>query len=91
MALGRPVVTTGVGGIPEVVDDGVTARVVPPRDPEALAHAMLELLADRTLANRIAAQASVVARERFSAGRMVRRTQELYLGLHTTTDQGERS
>lgn len=82
MALGRPVVTTAVGGIPEVVDDGMTARVVAPRDPEALAGAILELLADRTLANRMGAQASVVARERFSAERMVRRTQELYLGLH---------
>ena len=83
MALGRSVVTTGVGGIPEVVEDGVSARVVPPRDPAALAVAMLELLGDDVLARQLGAQAQRVAAERFSAARMVRRTQELYVGLHT--------
>jgi len=82
MALGRSVVTTGVGGIPEVVEDGVSARVVPPRDPAALAAAMLELLGDDVLARQLGAQAQRVAAERFSAARMVRRTQELYVELH---------
>jgi glycosyltransferase involved in cell wall biosynthesis len=82
MALGRCVVTTGVGGIPEVVEDGVSARVVPARDPEALAAAMLELLGDNALARQLGARAQLVAAERFSADRMVRRTQELYVGLH---------
>jgi glycosyltransferase involved in cell wall biosynthesis len=82
MALGRPVVTTAVGGIPEVVEDGLSARVVPPRDPDALAVAMLELLGDEALAQRLGAHARAVAAERFSANRMVQRTQALYLGLH---------
>ena len=82
LALGRPVVTTGAGGIPEVVEDGVTARVVPPRDADALAGAILELLADRTRAERLGAQARAVARDRFSADRMIRRTEALYLELH---------
>ena len=82
MALGRCVVTTGVGGIPEVVEDGVSARVVPARDPEALAAAMLELLGDNALERQLGARAQLVAAERFSADRMVRRTQELYVGLH---------
>lgn len=82
MALGRSVVTTGVGGIPEVVEDGVSARVVPPRDPAALAAAMLELLGDDVLARQLGAQAQRVAAERFSAARMVGRTQELYVELH---------
>jgi glycosyltransferase involved in cell wall biosynthesis len=82
MALGRSVVTTGVGGIPEVVEDGVSARVVPPRDPAALAAAMLELLGDDGLARQLGAHAQRVAAERFSAARMVRRTQELYVELH---------
>ncbi|WP_054847330.1 glycosyltransferase [Methanoculleus chikugoensis] len=43
----RPVVVTDVGGsLPEVVDDGVTGYVVPPRDPEALAAAIVRLLKD---------------------------------------------
>ena len=46
MALGRPVVATSVGGVPEVVADGETGLLVEPGDPEALAKAVLKLLAD---------------------------------------------
>lgn len=47
MNAGTPVVATRVGGLAEVVDDGVTGRLVPPRDPAALAEAVLEVLARR--------------------------------------------
>ena len=47
MAMGRPVIATSVGGIPEVVVDGVTGLLVPPRNPSLLADAMLRLLGDR--------------------------------------------
>ena len=40
MAFGRPVVATAAGGIPEAVEDGVTGRIVPPREPAALAEAL---------------------------------------------------
>jgi glycosyltransferase involved in cell wall biosynthesis len=46
MAFGLPVVATAAGGIPEAVADGVTGRVVPPRDPGALADALAEALGD---------------------------------------------
>ncbi|MGQ0519615.1 MAG: glycosyltransferase family 4 protein [Actinomycetota bacterium] len=46
MALGRPVVATAVGGMAEVVVDGHTGRLVPPRDPAALAGALAEALDD---------------------------------------------
>jgi hypothetical protein len=46
MAAGRGVVSTDVGGLPELVDDGVTGRLVPPRDTAALAAALVEGLAD---------------------------------------------
>jgi glycosyltransferase involved in cell wall biosynthesis len=48
MAAGRGVVSTDVGGLPELVDDGVTGRLVPPHDGDALARALLEGLADAT-------------------------------------------
>jgi glycosyltransferase involved in cell wall biosynthesis len=47
MNAGTPVVATRVGGIPEVVEDGVTGRLVAPGDPGALAEAVLEVLARR--------------------------------------------
>ncbi|MCK4323005.1 MAG: glycosyltransferase family 4 protein, partial [Armatimonadetes bacterium] len=45
MSFGLPVVTTRVGGIPEIVSDGVEGILVPPRDENALADAIAELLA----------------------------------------------
>jgi glycosyltransferase involved in cell wall biosynthesis len=48
MAAGRGVVSTDVGGLPELVDDGVTGRLVPPRDTAALADAIVEGLTDAT-------------------------------------------
>jgi glycosyltransferase involved in cell wall biosynthesis len=48
MNAGTPVVATRVGGIPEVVEDGVSGRLAPPGDPEALAAAIAEVLARRS-------------------------------------------
>ena len=47
MAVGTPVVATSVDGLPEVVKDGVTGRLVPPGDPDRLAAAVLDVLAHR--------------------------------------------
>ena len=44
MAMGLPVVATSVGALPDIVEEGVTGHLVPPRDPERLAERMLELL-----------------------------------------------
>jgi glycosyltransferase involved in cell wall biosynthesis len=48
MAAGRGVVSTDVGGLPELVDDGVTGRLLPPHDGDALARALIEGLTDAT-------------------------------------------
>lgn len=57
MAAGLPVVATRVGGIPEVVEDGVTGLLVPPGDVDALADAVERLVADPALRHRMADQA----------------------------------
>lgn len=59
---GRPVVATRVGGIPDLVRDGVSGALVPPGDAQALADAMLSLLSDRLVAQRLAAGALEAAR-----------------------------
>ncbi|MDX6768136.1 MAG: glycosyltransferase [Elusimicrobiota bacterium] len=52
-----PIAATSAGGIPEVVEDGATGLLAPPRDPEALAGAILRLLDDPALGRRLAAEA----------------------------------
>jgi glycosyltransferase involved in cell wall biosynthesis len=47
MAVGTPVVASRVDGLPEVVEDGVSGRLVPPGEPDLLAAAVLEVLARR--------------------------------------------
>jgi glycosyltransferase involved in cell wall biosynthesis len=54
-ASGVPVVSTDVGGVPFIAEDGRTALLVPPRDAEAMAGAMLRLLRDEDFAQRVAA------------------------------------
>ncbi|MER3466216.1 MAG: hypothetical protein C4340_03415, partial [Armatimonadota bacterium] len=49
LAFGRASVVTNVGGLPEMVEDGVSALVIPPRDPEALADALAWVLSEETL------------------------------------------
>jgi glycosyltransferase involved in cell wall biosynthesis len=55
LASGVPVVSTNVGGVPHVVQDGVTALLVPPAEPAAMAQAILALLGDPGLWRRISA------------------------------------
>ena len=56
MAAGLPVIATAVGGLPEVVEDGVTGLLIPPRDAEALAGALERLLADPAWARKLGDQ-----------------------------------
>lgn len=56
-ALGVPVVATNTGGIPDVVEDGASGLLVPPRDPQALEAAIMRMLADAELRQRCVAEA----------------------------------
>jgi len=77
MAFGLPVVATAAGGIPEVVEDGVTGRLVPPRDPPALAEALAIALADEGLRRAWGAAGRRRFCERFTAEHMVAETERV--------------
>ena len=71
MASGTPVVATDVGGLPEVVEDGVTGFLAPVGDVEAMAAKSLELLRDPARWLQMSQAARALAIERFSAARVV--------------------
>jgi len=71
MACGVPVVATAAGGIPEMVRDGETGLLAPPRDPAALARAIVRILREQVLAQALSRNAAALVRERFTVDRMV--------------------
>ncbi len=78
MAAGCPVVAARVGGVSEAVRDGATGWLVPPADPDALARAIDEALANPIRAQAYAAAARVRVRRRFTVDRMVEKTLAVY-------------
>lgn len=81
MMAGLPVLATGVGGVPELVEDGVTGLLVPPRDPEALAWALARLLSDPPVRRRMGAAGREKAVREFRLDRMLEETSRLYKEL----------
>ncbi len=76
-ACGVPIAATTAGGIPEVVESGVTGQLVRPRDPEALARALIELIDDRARASRFAAE-GLKRLPRFGLTRMAADMERIY-------------
>jgi glycosyltransferase involved in cell wall biosynthesis len=78
MCMGVPVVATDVGGNSELVRDRKTGRLVPPRDPVALAEAIRHILADRAQAHAMARAAQENVTTHYSLDTMVDKTIALY-------------
>jgi len=91
MAAAKPVVSTRVGGVPELVKEDVHGLLVEPRDPEALAEAVTRLLRDPALAKRLGAEGRQRQQREFSLEAMVRRIEDLYEELWLASGRrGER-
>ena len=78
MACARPVVATRVGGIPEIVEDGVTGYLIPRRQPAAAAERILRLLADPDLRQAMGARGRRAVESRFNLQSNVAELLDLY-------------
>lgn len=81
MAHGLPVVATAVGGTAEAVEDGVTGLLVPPRDEDALAAAIVRLLSNRDERRRMGREGRARAEQKFSIDAMIQAYARFYEGL----------
>ncbi|GAB4276408.1 MAG: glycosyltransferase family 4 protein [Coriobacteriia bacterium] len=81
MALGVPVVANAVGGLPEIVKDGVCGRLVRHGDRQSMADAISDLVSDTALRNAMGEAGRLRAERHFSSDRMVAEYLELYSEL----------
>lgn len=91
MEAGKAVVATSVGGLPDLIENGVHGMLVPPRDPGALACALDLLLCDPDRARRLGQNAAARRRAEFDIGVTVDRIARLYEELWAASSSRSRS
>jgi glycosyltransferase involved in cell wall biosynthesis len=93
MAMGKPVIASAAGGNPELVQDGVSGLLVPPRDPPAFAVALERLLRDPELAARLGRGGRARVEAGFTVEKRLDRIEALYARLiserERTAESGE--
>jgi glycosyltransferase involved in cell wall biosynthesis len=87
MATGLPVVVTDVGGNPEIVVNGETGFIVPPRNPQMLAEALLKLLKDKKLRQQMGTAGRLRIEKHYSVDRKICETEKLYRELLCLANQ----
>ena len=90
LASAVPVVASRVGVVPEVLEDGATALLVPAGEPVPLAAAIERLLREAPLRRRLGAAGAELVRERFSGARLAERLTALYLSLAVSSAEPSR-
>jgi len=81
MATGKPVIGTEVGGIPDQIIDGYNGFLVPPRDPEAIARKIIELLENPEKTKEMGKKARQLVEEKFDIEIRVKKLVRLYKEL----------
>lgn len=78
MSAGVPPIATSVGGIPDIIDNGVNGFLVPPRNAEALARAMFRVIENPTERNQMGVRAQEKVQKEFSKKEMIEKTLKIY-------------
>ena len=81
MAMAKPIVATNIDGISEVLENGKTGLLVPPKDTDTLAEAIIEILNNKTKASHLGQNARKIVEEKFSVEKMVEQIEWVYEGL----------
>jgi glycosyltransferase involved in cell wall biosynthesis len=84
MALGKAVIATGGGGTPEIVVDGETGFLIPPRSPEILAEKIIYLLENKDLCKSMGIKGRQRVLEEFSMKNMMEGHLDLYRSVAST-------
>ncbi|NRB20331.1 MAG: glycosyltransferase [Rhodobacteraceae bacterium] len=89
MAMGVPIVSTAVGGVPELIQDGKNGMLVTPTDPAALAGAVRHLIADPPARQRLGEAGLATVRARFSGAAMMDRLWSIYSRSAATAESAD--
>ena len=81
MAMAKPIIATNIDGITEQITDGVNGILVPPKDPSALANAVMRVLNDKEFARTMGLAARKKVEQEFSVEKMITETEKVYLSL----------
>lgn len=81
MAMAKPIIATNIDGIAEQITSGENGILVPPKDPDALAKAIIRVLADKESGKTMGLAARKKVEREFSVEKMVRETEKAYLSL----------
>jgi len=83
MAAGKPIVASGVGGVPEIVEDGRNGLLVSPAQPQELAASCIQLLQNPTQAHQMGDAGQQIAADKFDIHKQVARLGDIYMELFT--------
>jgi glycosyltransferase involved in cell wall biosynthesis len=78
LAMNKPVIATNTGGLPEIIEDGVTGLLIPPEDPDAIANAIIRMAKEKEGARELAKRGKEKVLENYTFQQMINRTNEVY-------------
>ncbi|MFH2146289.1 MAG: glycosyltransferase family 4 protein, partial [Candidatus Omnitrophota bacterium] len=78
MAMSKPIIVTDMGGMPEIIKDGINGFVIKQRDFEALGHRIIRLLDDEALSSRLGTTGRQILESHYTKEKMAQATLQVY-------------